>query len=97
VRAGSPLQNVTVYVDTNNTGAFAKGDPLTTTDASGNYTLSGLDAGTYIVRQIVPTGFVQTSPANHFGNHIILAAGQNVMTANFTDAALPATITGTIH
>jgi len=38
-----------VYIDLDNVGYFVTGDPTTMTDASGDYTLTGLAAGSYIV------------------------------------------------
>ena len=79
------IPGVTVFIDVANAGVFKTGDPQTTTNSSGNYTFTGLAAGTYIVRQILPTGDKQTFPTNGFGNHVTLAARQVVTTANFGD------------
>jgi uncharacterized protein (DUF2141 family) len=97
VHGSSPLQNVKMYNDANNDGVLDGSEISTTTDTSGNYTLSGLKPGAAIVRQILPAGFKQVSPSNGFGNHITLAAGQSVSNSNFTDATAAGTISGTIH
>ena len=62
--SGKP--NVTVFLDLNNNGTYDSGEPATTTDANGNFAFSGLAAGTYKVRDVVPNGFDQTTanPAN---------------------------------
>ena len=44
------LPGIDVYVDLNDNGVWDSGEPLDTTDANGNYLLSGLTAGTYTVR-----------------------------------------------
>jgi uncharacterized protein (DUF2141 family) len=48
-----------------------------TTDASGNFTFSGLAAGTYVLSEVVPSGFVQTAPPSPGSFSVALAAGQN--------------------
>jgi hypothetical protein len=47
------IAGVTVFVDSNNNGILDSGEISTTTDASGDYTLTGLTAGTYVIRQIL--------------------------------------------
>ncbi|MCG8649883.1 MAG: hypothetical protein MI861_08620, partial [Pirellulales bacterium] len=41
---------------------FGIPEPKTTTDANGQYTFTGLDAGDYVVSEVVPETFVQTFP-----------------------------------
>jgi|GEM_PF-2736966 len=65
---------VTVYVDLNNNGVKDAGEPSAVTspddpatpnvDERGSYTISGLNAGTYIVREVVPAGYIQTGGGN---------------------------------
>ena len=94
------LAGVTVYADLGNVGYFVSGDPTTTTDAAGGYTLSGLAAGNYIVRQVTPSGVAQTFPAGGLGRHVTVSAGQTLAGQNFGDTATTAptaaTITGTV-
>ncbi|WP_425619016.1 SdrD B-like domain-containing protein [Anatilimnocola sp. NA78] len=60
---GEPaMANVVVYLDANNNGLLDDGELQTTTDASGNYAFPDLLPGTYVVREIVLTGYEQTSP-----------------------------------
>lgn len=56
------LQGWTVYLDTNGNGLFENFEPNQTTDAQGDYTFTGLAAGNYQVRQVLMTGYEQTSP-----------------------------------
>jgi large repetitive protein len=44
------IAGVDVFADLNNNGVWDSGEPKSTTNASGNYLLSGLTAGTYVVR-----------------------------------------------
>jgi len=93
------IANVTVYIDLTNAGVFKTGDPQTTTNASGSYTFTGLAAGAYIVRQILPGGDKQTFPTLGYGNHVTLTAGQSITNANFGDrgtAVAAASISGTV-
>ena len=59
------LSGFTVYLDENNNGVLDSGDVSTTTDANGNYSFTGLADGTYTVREVVPTGWTQTSVASY--------------------------------
>jgi hypothetical protein len=58
------LPGVTVFLDLNNNGMLDEGEPTTTTDDRGEYAFTGLQAGTYIVRQAMPGNVLQTLPAN---------------------------------
>ncbi len=57
------LGGVTVYLDTNNNGTLDEGETSTVTDGNGHYEFLSLLAGDYVVREVVPDGYVQTSPA----------------------------------
>ncbi len=98
VTAGSTaLAGITVYLDNNNDKALDDGEASTVTNSSGAYSFSGLAAGAYIVRQILPGGDTQTSPSGGLGIHITLGSGQTSSGNTFTDTA-PTTgsISGTI-
>ncbi len=73
----------TVYLDLNNNNQRDSNEPQTTTNSSGQYSFSGLAANTYKVRQILPSGFIQTSPGNNFGNNVTLATNQSRTGVNF--------------
>jgi hypothetical protein len=77
---------VTVYIDTNDSHIFQPTDPQTTTDVNGNYAFSNLAAGDYVVREIVPTGLVQSEPAGQDGQHVQLSplSQEYVDFGNFT-------------
>ena len=55
----------------------------TTTDADGAYDFLALDPGDYQVREIVKSGYVQTSPAGNGTYLVTLADGQNVIDLEF--------------
>lgn len=57
---------IQLYVDKNNSGAYNTGDTLyasVTTTSDGSYSFSNLPAGHYLVKEVVPTGYVRTGPA----------------------------------
>jgi protocatechuate 3,4-dioxygenase beta subunit len=61
---GDPgLAGWTVYLDNDASGNLSPGDSVATTDASGSFTFAGLPPGTYRVREVVPSGWLQTQTA----------------------------------
>jgi hypothetical protein len=81
----TPLPNVTVYLDTNNNGVLDAGEPTAATDAVGSYEFNHLAAGSYTVRQVLPSGWTQSAPSNNAGITVSLAAGAFVDTLLFGD------------
>ncbi len=84
---GEPgLAGQTVYLDLNNTGVFALGDPTATTAANGAYSISytGLMPGTYVVRQILLGGVLLDTPASG-GYSLTLGSQTNFTNQNFGD------------
>jgi hypothetical protein len=72
-----------VWVDTDLDGVLDTNEQRMLTDGSGNYKFINLAAGTYKVREMLQSGFVQTTPSNNFGNNATLAAGQPITGKNF--------------
>jgi predicted outer membrane repeat protein len=63
--AGEPgLVGWTIYLDTNGNGSLDFGEPSTTTDVGGNYMLSNVTPGTYLVREVPKVGWQQTFPVS---------------------------------
>ncbi|NES07587.1 MAG: hypothetical protein F6K22_35270, partial [Okeania sp. SIO2F4] len=56
------LANITLYLDLNQNGFFDDGEPPTITDVNGEYSFQDLPPNTYILREISPPGFAQTTP-----------------------------------
>jgi ELWxxDGT repeat protein len=77
------VANITVYNDANNNSKLDTGEKTTVTDASGLYTLASLSSGSYKIRQILQSGWVQTTPANNYGWTITLASNQQLAGKNF--------------
>ena len=96
----SGLSGVVVYIDTNDTGGPVNGDPGVISSSTGSYSLTGLSAGTYYVREVVPSGYTQTSPTTT-PTTVTLSTNSSAVTGeNFTDtavvAAKPGSIAGTV-
>ena len=65
------LAGITIYVDLNQNGILDPDEPHTSTladipetdfDEGGGYRFSDLEAGTYVIREVVPDDFTQTFP-----------------------------------
>jgi O-glycosyl hydrolase len=84
--SGAPAGE-TVYLDANNNGALDSGELSTTTASGGAYSFTGVPAGAYIIRQLLGSGYTQTSPANGYGIHITVSNGGSLGGQNFTDQA----------
>ena len=82
----TPQAGVKVYLDTNNNGALNSGEPVATSLANGTFVFSGLAAATYRVRQVVPTGYVRTSPALTDVYSVTLTSGRTSSGNNFANA-----------
>jgi len=83
----SGLAGVTVYADLNDNGFFEANEPSAVTtadipetdfDEAGRYTLTGLAAGDYVIREVVPDGFQQTYPLIDLPKPLPLPGGDDV-------------------
>ncbi len=75
--SGEPgLADVTVYLEQNDDGRLDPG-PSTKTDANGFYSFTGLSAGTYIVREVLPVGQIQTFPGPNEDDSQTVTVGGN--------------------
>ncbi|HZK80395.1 MAG TPA: carbohydrate-binding protein, partial [Humisphaera sp.] len=79
----------TVYLDANNNSKLDSGELSTTTSSSGTYSFSSVPIGSYIVRQVLPTGYEQTSPASNAGISVTVTSGGSLTGKNFTDKVIP--------
>ncbi|MBY0309334.1 MAG: hypothetical protein K2Q09_11380, partial [Phycisphaerales bacterium] len=77
---------VTIYIDANNNGVKDTGEASTVTGANGTYSFTGLAAGTYIIREVVPTGYVRTAPTLSDNYSVALTTGQTVTGIDFANA-----------
>lgn len=56
------LGGVEIYADLNGNGQWDPGEPITTTDATGSYSLCVPSGVNFFLSENVPNGYVQTSP-----------------------------------
>ena len=91
-QVGEPgLGGITVFLDTNNNGLLDGGETSTVTDVNGDYLFDELLAGTYLVRQMLAPGIVQTTPNPP---DVVLEVNEDVTDVDFGDFFL-VTIDGT--
>jgi len=77
------IANRTVYIDLDNDKILDGNEKRTTTNSNGVYSFSALDAGKYKVRQVLPSGWRQTTPKFGYGWSVSLSAGQSATGRNF--------------
>src|SRR5262249_6971802 len=93
---GEPgLAGWTLYLDANNNGIRDPGETAVSTDASGKYSFTGLPNGSYVIREVLQTGWRRISPAS--GSYTVtLDAAQTVIGKSFGNA-IPTSISGVIY
>jgi hypothetical protein len=91
--AGEPgIPGITVFVDLNNTGVFAAGDPTAVTAADGSYTITNVPAGSYnLIETLTGTHYFAVSPTT--ASIPIVVSTNNLVGVNFFD--FPTLFTGT--
>jgi hypothetical protein len=84
---GEPgLAGWTIYLDANDNATLDPGESSALTISGGAYSLGGLEAGTYLVREVQQDGWVQTHPGPNTGWTVNLSAGQQVEAIDFGNA-----------
>jgi hypothetical protein len=93
VLSGEPgIPDWTVYLDQNGDGVLTPGEPVAVTDANGDYTLTGVPAGSGVVRDIPAIGWSPTAPGT--GSQLVTilnggaAIGINFGNKQRTDGAI---------
>ena len=93
--AGEPgLAGWTIYVDTNSDGYFDFGDLSTTTDADGNYVITGVQPGTYTVGEVSQFGWDQTFPGPGVTRTVTVHSDEETTGIDFGNHAAPGSIQG---
>jgi uncharacterized delta-60 repeat protein len=82
------LPGVEMYLDANGNGALDTGEKTAFTDSSGNYLMTSVPVGLYTLRQVVPSGYSQTSPGSNAGIAINMTTGANFTSKTFGDKAV---------
>lgn len=80
----------TVFVDVDGTGKPDANNPSAVTDANGNYSISGVPAGSFAVREVLPNGFTSSGSVQT----ITFAADQTASGVNLGELA--PSIVGTV-
>ena len=79
---GGGMATVYLALDLNGNGVLDQvggtPEPSTVTDSAGDYVLRGLELGSYVVLEVVPTGYVQTFPTAVAGNRLFAVPANNV-------------------
>ena len=90
--AGEPtIPNATIFVDLNRNNLLDSGEPTTQTSIDGSYLFTGLPSGAYVIREVVSSGYSQTSPTTVGG--ILWPAGtSNSAVGNVTPTSITASL-----
>ena len=92
--AGEPgLAGWVIYVDYDDDGVLDAGEPSATTAADGSYTITGVNPGTYKVREVAQAGWTQSFPAGGYYEEIF--SSSTVLTGNDFGNWAPASKAGT--
>ncbi len=75
-----PLEGIYVYLDLDGDNRADLGEPSAVSGSDGSYRINFPGAGTYTIRQVLPAGIQQTSPAT--GEHIVFFNG-SALTDNY--------------
>jgi serine-aspartate repeat-containing protein C/D/E len=57
-----PIANTQIYIDLNNNSSLDPGEANTFSDFQGNYSFRNVPVGSYVLREVPPPGFIQTTP-----------------------------------
>lgn len=57
-----PISNTQIYIDLNNNSRLDPGEANTFSDFQGNYSFRNVPVGSYVLREVSPPGFIQTTP-----------------------------------
>ncbi len=57
-----PIANTQIYIDLNNNSSLDPGEASTLSDSQGNYSFRNVPVGSYVIREVQPPGFIQTTP-----------------------------------
>jgi uncharacterized protein (DUF2141 family) len=71
-----------VFIDKDKDGIFDSGEPSVLTDSSGNYSFKTLSAGSYRVREVLPSGWRRTAPSAGYYD-LTLSSGATTSNRNF--------------
>ena len=85
------LADITLYLDLNQNGFLDEGEPPTITGIKGEYSFQDLPPNSYILREISPPGFAQTTPEQV----VDVTPGSNITNINIGNVNNRGQISGT--
>ncbi|MBI3194473.1 MAG: VCBS repeat-containing protein, partial [Ignavibacteriae bacterium] len=74
----SGISSWTIFIDTDDDGVLDESETNVTTNNNGNYVFSNLSTGTYIIREVQQTDWIQTFPVFPNSYTVNLSTGENV-------------------
>lgn len=77
-----PVGGRTVFIDLNENGSINTNEPFAQTANDGTYTISSISAGSYVVRQVLPSG--QAAVNGIVSQNVTLSEGQQLSGINFS-------------
>jgi hypothetical protein len=91
------MANWTIFLDLNNNGVLDAEEPFRVTDQDGSFTFEDLQLDTYVVREIMQDGWLQTNPGRGTTDArvVTLSTVGEIAIANFGNA-MPVSITGLV-
>lgn len=90
-----PIAFWKVFADLDNNGLLDDDEPVAVSDRDGNFALTGLAAGTYPIRPLLPAGWLDT--AGRDGLTVTLSADQIAGDNDFVLRASNTSVTGGVH
>ncbi len=89
------IPNARVYIDTNSNNIFDVGETNVLTNNNGLYNFTGLVAGTYRIRHVVPSGYALSSPSNGL-LLVTVGVSQDAQNKNFGVTFVGSGLSGTV-
>jgi hypothetical protein len=77
----APLEGWVIYIDSNNNGVLNTGERSTVTDADGRYSLPSNGNSSFVIRQVIQTGYEVVIPSS--GSYTVNPNNGSVQTRNF--------------
>ncbi len=88
------MPGVVIYIDADDDGVLDSTEVSTITDVAGNYSFTINEPGDYVVREIIPAGFEQTTPGGDGAHRISIGPGDISTGNDFGNRLLRGSITG---
>ncbi len=77
----APLEGWVIYIDSNNNGVLNTGERSTVTDAEGRYSLPSNGNSSFVIRQVIPSGYEVVTPSSN--SYTVNPNNGTIQTRNF--------------